>query len=96
MKQDRSGCTHKSKLVLALGVGLGASLAALPLHADAAPPAGALPLSQVIALLEVEGGIAYIDEVEWDDDGYWEVDYVTSDGRKVEVRLDPLTGSPRR
>lgn len=96
MAQFRPMDPQNGKFALALILGLGAALAALPLRADAPPPPGALPLSQVIALLEAEGGIAYIDEVEWDDDGYWEVEYLTSDGRKVEVKLDPLTGLPRR
>lgn len=82
---------------LALALGLGGALLALPVRADGPPPpANALPLSQVIALIEAEGGIAYIDEVEWDEDGYWEVEYITTDGRKVEVELDPVTGLPRR
>lgn len=79
-------------LPLAAALALMAGAAA----ADTPPPEGALPLSQVIAALEAADEVHWIDEVEWDDDGYWEVEYYTRDGRKVEVRLDPMTGEPRR
>ncbi|SEH83268.1 PepSY domain-containing protein [Paracoccus alkenifer] len=64
----------------------------------APPPAGALKLSQIVAKLESDAGanLAYIDEVEWDDDGYWEAEYYTTAGAKVKVRLDPATGAQRR
>jgi hypothetical protein len=46
----------------------------------AAPPAEAKPLS----------------EIEWEDrGGYWEVDYMQTEGGKVEVKLDPVTGQPK-
>lgn len=61
------------------------------------PPADAQPLSQILATLEEDLGdtLAFIDEVDWDDDGYYEVEYYTTDGREVKVRLDPVTGQPR-
>ena len=31
-----------------------------------------------------------------DEKGYWEADYIRKDGSKVEVKLDPVTGEPRR
>jgi peptidase YpeB-like protein len=40
--------------------------------------------------------VAYFDEVDWDDDGYWEIEYVDRAGNSVEIRLDPVTGQPRR
>jgi hypothetical protein len=67
-----------------------------PALAQSAPPEGALPLSQVIARIEAMDGVRFVDEVDWDDDGYWEIDYVMTDGRKVEARLDPMTGDIRR
>lgn len=65
--------------------------------ADTPPPAGAMKLSAVLAALEASVGntFAYVDEADWDDDGYWEVEYHTTDGKKIEVKLDPLTGQPR-
>lgn len=80
--------------VLAALLVLGLLLAANP--APAAPPAGAKPLSEVVEMLEGNADVAYIAEVEWDDKGYWEADYIRKDGSKVEVKLDPVTGEPRR
>jgi hypothetical protein len=34
-----------------------------------------------------------IREVEWEDDGYWDVSYVTADGRRGRARLDPISGA---
>lgn len=61
------------------------------------PPQGAMQLSQIAATLEADVGadLAYIESIEWDDDGYWEVEYRTTDDREVEVNLDPATGKPR-
>lgn len=61
------------------------------------PPPNAMPLSQLVATLEADVGadLAYVESVEWDDDGYWEVEYRTADDREVEVDLDPTTGKPR-
>ena len=71
---------------------------ALPVLADTAPPADAMKLSEILAKFETDTGadLAYIDEVDWDDDGYYEVEYRTTDGREVEVRLDPKTGAVRQ
>lgn len=69
---------------------------AAPALADRPPPANALPLSEIIAALEARHDIHFIDEIEWDDDGYWEAEFYTNDGGKVEIKLDPVTGAPRR
>ncbi|MFA5582326.1 MAG: PepSY domain-containing protein [Paracoccaceae bacterium] len=63
--------------------------------ADTPPPANALPLSQILQGIEAGGDVAWIDEVDWDDDGYWDVEYYTTDGRQVDVKIDPLTGARR-
>ncbi|MDR7124771.1 PepSY domain-containing protein [Pseudotabrizicola sp. 4114] len=68
---------------------------ALPSVAQAAPPADARPLSEVITTLEASGDVAWIDEIDWDDDGYWEIEYYRADGGKVQIKIDPVTGSPR-
>lgn len=73
---------------------LGLLLAAQP--ALSTPPAEAKPLSEIVEMLEDGGDVAYVDEVEWDDRGYWEVEYVRKDGGKVEVKLDPVSGQPKR
>ena len=61
----------------------------------APPPPDALPLSEIIAALEAQEDVAFIDEVDWDDEGYWEIEYYRPDGRKVEVLVDPVTGRQR-
>ncbi len=78
-----------SALAAALAVALGAFGAA---SAQDRPPEGALPLSQVLATLEAGGDVASFDEVDWDDDGHWEIDYIDAVGSKVELRADPMTG----
>lgn len=73
---------------------LGLLLAGQP--ALSAPPAEAKPLSEIAKMLEDSGNVAYIAEIEWDDRGYWDVDYVRGDGGKVEVKLNPVSGQPKR
>ena len=71
------------------------ALVFLPSAALAQPPADAMPLSQIIASIEGQADFGYIKEVDWDDDGYWEVEYYRADGAKVEVDIDPVSGQPR-
>lgn len=61
---------------------------------DRKPPADALPLSTIVAALEQQFEIEFIDEIDWDDDGYWEIEFFTKTGAKVELRIDPVTGQP--
>ncbi|MCC5966921.1 MAG: PepSY domain-containing protein [Natronohydrobacter sp.] len=72
------------------------ALSAAPALSDRVPPADALPLSVIVAGLEERFDIQFIDEIEWDDDGYWEVELFTNDGAKVELKIDPITGEARR
>jgi hypothetical protein len=82
------------RLMIAVSVP-GLLLAAHP--ALAAPPADAKPLSEIVKMLEEGGKVAYVTEIEWDDrGGYWEVDYMQTEGGKVEVKLDPVSGQPKR
>lgn len=64
--------------------------------AASGPPENAVPLSEVIRMFEESGDVAYFDEIEWDDDGYWEIEYRRGDGAKVEIKVDPVSGEPRR
>jgi hypothetical protein len=44
--------------------------------------------SQIEEVLRAEGFMRW-DDIEWDDDGYWEVDdAVASDGREYDLKLD--------
>ncbi len=71
------------------------ALSASPSLADRTPPADALPLSTIVGALEARFDIQFIDEIEWDDDGYWDIEFFTNDGAKVEVKIDPVSGEPQ-
>lgn len=70
------------------------AIAAAPAVAQQ-PPAGAMPLSEILAAMEQGGDVAYFDEIEWDSDGYWEIEYRRQDGGRVSIDVDPATGQPR-
>lgn len=59
------------------------------------PPEGSMKLSQIIDKIEARPQFQYIDEVDWDSDGYYEVTYYTTDKAKVEIKIDPKTGEAR-
>ena len=67
----------------------------LPAAAIAAPPpAGALKLSDIVTRVEAHAAdLAYIDEVKWDDKGYWEVEYKNAQGAEIDLRVDPVSGT---
>jgi hypothetical protein len=62
----------------------------------AAPPANSKPLSEIVKMLEDTGNVAYFEEIEWDDDGYWEIEYKDKQGREIEIKVDPISGQVRR
>ncbi|MHB2265602.1 PepSY domain-containing protein [Aliihoeflea sp. PC F10.4] len=64
--------------------------------AFAQPPSGAMPLSEILAGIEAEAGFGYFDEIDWDSDGYWEIEYYRADGARVEIDIDPVSGQARR
>ena len=60
------------------------------------PPDSALKLSAIIATVEQRDGFQYVsDDVEWNDDGYYDVVYFTTDKAKVEMKIDAVTGKTR-
>lgn len=59
--------------------------------AHAAAPEGA-KLSDIIAKIENTADVKYVDEVDWNDRGYYEIEYYLDSGAKVEVKIDPKTG----
>ncbi|MFO1145022.1 MAG: PepSY domain-containing protein [Amaricoccus sp.] len=65
---------------------------AAPAFAQRLPPAEAKPLSEVIHNVETSLSPRAITDVEWEDDGYWQVNFVNADGRRSRVRIDPMTG----
>ncbi|MBB5221729.1 putative membrane protein YkoI [Amaricoccus macauensis] len=61
-------------------------------QAQPVPPQGALPLAEIIAGIEKSQPVATFEEVEWDSDGYWEVEFVDTENRNISMRIDPMTG----
>ena len=59
------------------------------------PPQDGMKLSEIIAKIEARDKFQYIKEIDWDDDGYYQVDYYTTDKAKVEMKLNPVTGEPQ-
>lgn len=95
MRMDRNNPLSTPRWMLAAVVGL--SLSAAPALAQTRqPPANAVPLSTILQTIEQQGELAWFDEIEWDDDGYWEIEYYAKDGSKRRLRVDPATGKPRR
>ena len=82
------------RLVLLLTAGC--LLAVAPSASADAPPPDAQLLSQILQTLEQQGDVSYFDEIKWDDDGYWEIEYVNQNGAKVEIKLDPESGQTLR
>ncbi|WP_273725060.1 PepSY domain-containing protein [Brucella gallinifaecis] len=63
--------------------------------AFAAAPEGT-KLSQIISKIEQTADLQYIDEVDWNDRGYYEIEYFLKNGAKVEIKIDPKTGESVR
>ena len=59
------------------------------------PPEGAIKLSEIVAKVEKRDQFRYVSEIEWNEDGYYDVIYHTVDKAKVEIKIDPKTGQPR-
>ncbi|QDO99660.1 hypothetical protein FNB15_06490 [Ferrovibrio terrae] len=60
---------------------------------EGGPPAGALSLSQIITQIESRPDFAFIKDIDWDD-GRYDVQYRTRDGRDRNLKVDPRTGRP--
>jgi hypothetical protein len=63
--------------------------------ASQTPPQNSKKLSQLIASVEQRDKFQYIKDIEWEDEGYYEVTYYTTDKAKVEIKLDPVSGQPK-
>lgn len=84
-----------NRRILAAALGAGLLLSNPGLADQDRPPAGSLPASEVLRQLEQRPDYASLHEMEWDDDGYWEVEYRTLDGGLRKLRIEPRT-SPLR
>lgn len=67
---------------------------AAPALAQRLPPADGLPLSQIVAGVEASQPVQVFTEIEWDDDGYWDIEFINTDNRRSSVRIDPVSGEP--
>lgn len=70
-------------------------LTATSAGAFAATPEG-IKLSEIIAKVEQNTDVQYVDEVDWNDRGYYEIEYFLKNGAKVEIKIDPKTGESVR
>jgi hypothetical protein len=61
--------------------------------AEAAPPEGSKPLTEILRPIEARSDFAYFEEVELEN-GKYKIEYFTKDGSKQKIEVDPLTGTP--
>lgn len=81
-------------MLIRLPLAAAALLLASPVLAQNVPPANGLPLSQIIAGVEKAQPVRVFTEVEWDDDGYWDMEFINQNNRRQSVRIDPFSGEP--
>lgn len=72
-----------------------AAILASSVVAFAAAPEGQ-KLSEIIAKIEQTADFDYIDEVDWNNRGYYEIEYFLKNGSEVKIRIDPKTGEKFR
>ena len=59
------------------------------------PPERTLLTSgMVIAAVEKTQPVRVFTEIEWDDDGYWDIEFINTDNRRSSLRIDPVSGEP--
>jgi hypothetical protein len=78
-----------------IAVALFLGLVSLVQAAKADPPSDGKPLSQILQALEHKDGFSHVSEIEWDEEGYWEIEFFTSTGKlrnRVKINVDPQTG----
>lgn len=70
-----------------------ALMLALPAFAQRVPPENSLPLSEVLAKIETNQSVRSFRQIEWEDDGYWDIIFFGGDSsRPQRLRIDPVTG----
>ncbi len=78
-------------VVLAFALAVAASAAAWAgWFTDEAPPPNAKPLSEVVRSLE-DQGVRTITEISFDD-GKWSIEARNADGKKIDLKVDAMTG----
>jgi Peptidase propeptide and YPEB domain len=71
------------------------ALAQTTTTASPVPPPNAKKLSEIIATVEKRDQFHYVSEIDWSEEGYYDITYFTSDKAKVEIKIDPMTGQPK-
>lgn len=72
-----------------------ANLAFAQSEGDKIPPENARKLSEIVGKIEGRPDFRYLDSVDWDEDGYYDITYHTADKAKVEIKIDAVSGEPR-
>jgi hypothetical protein len=86
--------TLRNHLLLAAGGALlfaGIAFAQATAPATSGPARAAWQPARIVEHLQKQG-YTNVHDVEWDDDGHWEVDAVNPAGRPVDLDIDPATG----
>jgi hypothetical protein len=63
--------------------------------AEAAPPEGSKPLTEILRPIEAQPDFAYFEEIELED-GKYKIEYFKKDRSKQKIEVDPLTGAPSK
>lgn len=50
--------------------------------------------SEILSSIETRDDFRYLEEMEWNDDGYYSIVYHTADKARVEIHIDALSGEP--
>ena len=64
-------------------------------QSDKLPPPNAIKLSAIVAKVEARADFRYVDRIEWDTGGYYDIIYFTTDKAKVEIKINPVSGEPQ-
>lgn len=59
------------------------------------PPDNAMKLSEIVAKVEQRQDFRYVDDIEWSEEGYYDVTYYTTDKAKVEIKYNAVSGEPQ-
>jgi len=84
------------KLIIAAGLALFTSAAGYA-QGQAQAPANTASSdlrkpSEILLIIEKRPDFARLEEMSWDDDGYYEIVYLTGDKARVEINIDARTG----
>jgi len=86
---------HRSAAVCLIVAATFTPFAASAQEKSPLPPDNAMKLSEIVAMIEQRNDFRYVSDVEWNDEGYYDVTYFTGDKAKVEIKMDVVTGKPR-